>query len=112
MTDSCEQTDSSSISLILVEDDVLAAKRLFEVPSRPEGTRFEITRVNRIEDALVMLQNRDFDDAPDMPRIRDNDDDGDMLATLRDYPEPSDDSETAEDSETPEGKPARSTPGR
>ena len=42
-------------------DDDLTANRIHELLSRPKGTRFEITRVPRVEDALVKLQNERFD---------------------------------------------------
>jgi diguanylate cyclase (GGDEF)-like protein len=61
MTDTTDTHLQRATSLILVEDDDLAAQRLFDVLSRPEGARFEITRVQRIEDALVKLQHESFD---------------------------------------------------
>lgn len=62
MTEPCDPpTDQSTVSLLLVEDDDLAAKRLYEMLSRPEGTRFEIFRVPRVEEALVKLQNESYD---------------------------------------------------
>jgi diguanylate cyclase (GGDEF)-like protein len=53
--------DHGSISLLLVGEDDFSAKRLFEVLARPEGTRFEITRVLGVEDALAKLQHESFD---------------------------------------------------
>ena len=62
MTESCDpHNDQATVSLLLVEDDDLAAKRLSEMLSRPEGTRFEISRVPRVEEALVKLQNESYD---------------------------------------------------
>ena len=53
MTEPCDQaTDESTVSLLLVEDDDLAAKRLYEMLSRPEGTRFECQEL-RLELAAV-----------------------------------------------------------
>ncbi len=50
-----------SISLILVVEDEPTANRLHEVLDRPEGTRFEITRVLRVEEALLRLHETHFD---------------------------------------------------
>ncbi len=62
MTDSCDdQADHSSVTLLLVEDDDLAANRLAEMLRRPEGTRFEISRVPCVEEALVKLQHDSYD---------------------------------------------------
>jgi diguanylate cyclase (GGDEF)-like protein len=62
MTEPCDQpTDQSTVSLLLVEDDDLAAKRLSEMLTRPEGTRFEISRVPSVDEALVKLQNESYD---------------------------------------------------
>jgi diguanylate cyclase (GGDEF)-like protein len=62
MTDPGDQcTDQGRVSLLLVEDDDLAAKRLFEMLSRPEGTRFDISRVPCVEEALVKLQDESYD---------------------------------------------------
>jgi diguanylate cyclase (GGDEF)-like protein len=62
MTDvSDESAASDSILLLLVEDDDRAASRLFEMLRRPEGTQFEITRVPRVEEALVKLQHDSYD---------------------------------------------------
>jgi PleD family two-component response regulator len=62
MTDPGDQGfDQESISLLLVEEDDHAAKRLFEMLSRPEGIRFAITRVLRVEEGLVKLQNSSYD---------------------------------------------------
>jgi len=62
MADPCDQqTEQATISLLLVEDDDLAAERLLEMLNRPEGTRFEISRVPCIEDALVRLQSDSYD---------------------------------------------------
>jgi len=52
---------ATSLSLLLVEEDDRAAERLFEVLSRPEGTRFDITMVACVEDALAKLQDGDYD---------------------------------------------------
>lgn len=52
---------ATSLSLLLVEEDDRAAERLFEVLSRPEGTRFDITMVGCVEDALAKLQDGKFD---------------------------------------------------
>ena len=62
MTDQGDgQTDHRPVTLLLVEDDDLAAKRLFEMLHRPEGTRFEISRIPRVEEALVKLQHDSYD---------------------------------------------------
>ncbi|MEM7410997.1 MAG: EAL domain-containing protein [Myxococcota bacterium] len=61
MTESADSTQDHSISLLLVEEDDLSAKRLFEVLSRPEGTRFSITRVTDVEEALGKLQHESYD---------------------------------------------------
>lgn len=50
-----------TISLILVVEDDLTANRLDEMLSRPEGTSYEITRVLRVEDGLLELQESHFD---------------------------------------------------
>ena len=55
--DSNVDEEASSISLLLVAEDDFSAKRLDEVLTRPEGTRFEITRVLGVEDALGRLQH-------------------------------------------------------
>jgi diguanylate cyclase (GGDEF)-like protein len=52
---------ATSLSLLLVEEDDRAAKRLFEVLNRPEGTRFDITMVGCVEEALAKLQDGDYD---------------------------------------------------
>ncbi|MCR9092968.1 MAG: EAL domain-containing protein [bacterium] len=48
-------------SLLLVVEDDLTAKRLEEILARPEGTRFETTRVLRVEEALLRLHADRFD---------------------------------------------------
>ena len=50
-----------SITLLLVVEDDPTANRLAEVLSRPDGVRYAITRVLRIEDALRLLQETPFD---------------------------------------------------
>ena len=50
-----------SISAILVVEDDLTANRLDEMLRRPEGMRYEITRVLRVEDALLKLQEGPHD---------------------------------------------------
>ena len=50
-----------SISLLLVVEDDPTANRLAEVLSRPDGVRYAITRVLRVEDALRLLQETPFD---------------------------------------------------
>ncbi|MEZ4289194.1 MAG: hypothetical protein R3E53_01160 [Myxococcota bacterium] len=45
-------------SLILVVEDDLTANRLDEMLRRPDGTRWEITRVLRVEEALLKLQEK------------------------------------------------------
>lgn len=50
-----------SISLLLVVEDDPTANRLVEVLSRPDGLRYAITRVLRVEDALRLLQETPFD---------------------------------------------------
>ena len=61
MSESNDSNQDHSISLLLVEEDDLSAKRLFEVLSRPEGTRFTITRVTDVEEALGKLQHESYD---------------------------------------------------
>ena len=56
-----EHDDQEAISLLLVEEDDHAAKRLFEMLNRPEGVRFDITRVLRVEEGLVKLQQSSYD---------------------------------------------------
>ena len=50
-----------AISLLLVVEDDPTANRLVEVLSRPDGLRYAITRVLRVEDALRRLQDTPFD---------------------------------------------------
>jgi diguanylate cyclase (GGDEF)-like protein len=45
-----------SVSLLLVGEDDVSAKRVLEVLSRPEGIRFDVTRVLHVDDALSRLQ--------------------------------------------------------
>ena len=52
---------SDSISLLLVVEDDPTANRLAEVLARPDGIRYAITRVLRVEDALLRLQETPFD---------------------------------------------------
>ena len=52
---------SESISLLLVVEDDPTANRLAEVLARPDGVRYAITRVLRVEDALLRLQETPFD---------------------------------------------------
>ncbi|MBW1882857.1 MAG: EAL domain-containing protein [Deltaproteobacteria bacterium] len=59
--ESDNQTAQKPVTLLLVEEDDLAAKRLFEMLRRPEGTQFEISRVLRVEEALVKLQHDNYD---------------------------------------------------
>jgi diguanylate cyclase (GGDEF)-like protein len=54
-------SDSETISLLLVEEDEHTAARLFELLARPKGTRFEITLVLHVEDALIKVQEGGFD---------------------------------------------------
>jgi diguanylate cyclase (GGDEF)-like protein len=62
MTDPTDQSVApDSILLLLVEDDDLAARRLFEMLRRPEGTQFDITRVPGVDEALVKLQHKSYD---------------------------------------------------
>ena len=62
MTDSSDETAvPDSIRLLLVEDDDRAATRLSEMLRRPEGAWFDITRVPRVEEALVKLQHESYD---------------------------------------------------
>ncbi|MFK7898207.1 MAG: putative bifunctional diguanylate cyclase/phosphodiesterase [Myxococcota bacterium] len=56
-----ESIASDSISLMLVVEDDMTANRLEEVLGRPEGVHYEITRVLRIEDGLLKLQDTHFD---------------------------------------------------
>ncbi len=52
---------SESISLLLVVEDDPTANRLAEVLARPDGVRYAITRVLRVEDGLRLLQETPFD---------------------------------------------------
>ncbi|MEZ4279639.1 MAG: EAL domain-containing protein [Myxococcota bacterium] len=52
---------SDSTSLLLVVEDDPTANRLAEVLARPDGVRYAITRVLRVEDALLRLQETPFD---------------------------------------------------
>lgn len=56
-----ENPQQESIALILVVEDDSTANRLDEVLSRPEGTRYRLTRVLRVEEALLKLQESHFD---------------------------------------------------
>ena len=56
-----ETSAGECISLILVVEDDLTANRLDEMLSRPEGARYEITRVPRVEEALLKLQDGPYD---------------------------------------------------
>jgi diguanylate cyclase (GGDEF)-like protein len=56
-----ETDESVSLSLLLVAEDPLSARRICELLQRPEGSRFEITNVPRVEDALERLQHGGFD---------------------------------------------------
>jgi diguanylate cyclase (GGDEF)-like protein len=47
--------------LLLVEDDDLAAERIFEMLEGPRATRFEITHVAGVDEALNHLQHGGFD---------------------------------------------------
>jgi diguanylate cyclase (GGDEF)-like protein len=53
--------EAESISLLLVEEDEHTADRLFALLNRPESTRFEITLVPHVEDALVKVQEGGYD---------------------------------------------------
>ncbi len=62
MTNQSDDQDAPKpVTLLLVEEDDLAAKRLFEMLRRPEGTQFEISRVPGVEEALAKLQNDSYD---------------------------------------------------
>ncbi|MBK7948398.1 MAG: EAL domain-containing protein [Deltaproteobacteria bacterium] len=50
-----------SIALLLVVEDDPTANRLTEVLARPDGLRYDITRVLRVEDALRLLTESHFD---------------------------------------------------
>jgi diguanylate cyclase (GGDEF)-like protein len=56
-----EASTEAAVSLLLVENDRLAAQRLFEVLSDPKLTRFEITHVLDVEEALEKLQHASHD---------------------------------------------------
>ncbi len=58
---SAAEQGNRAFSLLLVVEDDLTANRLDEVLTRPEGTEFEITRVLRVEEALLKLQEAGFD---------------------------------------------------
>ena len=60
-TDEETRDAPKSFSLLLVVEDDLTAKRLEEILARPEGTRFETTRVLRVEEALLRLHADRFD---------------------------------------------------
>ncbi len=55
--------DADSLTLLLVAEDPLSARRIREMLERREGegSRFSITSVPRVEDALVRLQHGGFD---------------------------------------------------
>ena len=57
----CAEESEATTSLLLVESDPLAAKRLFEMLTDPTRTRFEITHVWGVEEALEKLQHASFD---------------------------------------------------
>lgn len=59
--ESSETAAPDSISLMLVVEDDMTANRLMEVLGRPEGVHYDITRVLRIEDGLLKLQDTHFD---------------------------------------------------
>ena len=56
-----EASTEAALSLLLVESDRLAAQRLFEVLKDPKRTRFEITHVLDVEEALEKLQRASYD---------------------------------------------------
>jgi diguanylate cyclase (GGDEF)-like protein len=56
-----EEARRESISLLLVVEDDPTANRLVEVLARPDGVRYAITRVLRVEDALRLLAATPFD---------------------------------------------------
>ncbi|MAG32237.1 MAG: hypothetical protein CL908_15245 [Deltaproteobacteria bacterium] len=58
---SVDSSSPESISLILVVEDEMTANRLNEILSRPEGARYEITRVLQVEQALLALQEKSHD---------------------------------------------------
>ena len=53
--------ETENISLLLVEEDEHTAARLFELLSRPQSTRFEITLVSHVEEALIKVQEGGYD---------------------------------------------------
>lgn len=55
------QSAPGPVRLLLVEEDDLAAKRLFQVLDRPDGSRFDITRCMSVDEALVKLQHESYD---------------------------------------------------
>ena len=61
MSDPSSRPEAESISLLLVEEDEHTAARLFELLSRPDRTRFEITLVHHVEEALVKIQEGGYD---------------------------------------------------
>lgn len=61
MTEGGATPESDRISLLLVEEDEHTASRLFELLSRPDRTRFEITLVLHVEEALVKIQEGGYD---------------------------------------------------
>jgi diguanylate cyclase (GGDEF)-like protein len=50
-----------SIRLLLVGEDETSARRVCDVLDRPDGTRFVITHVPQVDDALLKLQDENFD---------------------------------------------------
>lgn len=56
-----EEARRDSITLLLVVEDDPTANRLVEVLARPDGVRYAITRVLRVEDALLLLAETPFD---------------------------------------------------
>lgn len=61
MNERSASPESECISLLLVEEDEHTAARLFELLSRPDRTRFEITLVLHVEEALIKIQEGGYD---------------------------------------------------
>lgn len=53
--------DAETLSLLLVEEDEHTAARLFELLNRPQGTKFDITLVPHVEEALIKVQEGGWD---------------------------------------------------
>lgn len=53
--------ESESLSLLLVVEEDLTANRLEQILDRPDGKRFELTRVLRVEEGLQKLHVEKFD---------------------------------------------------